>query len=213
MMLNANANPNANRTSTRGFVLGLLLLAACADGRSKQVPQIGSTAGPAPAQPSTTTARHPATASKSTTARAGAKHIVLPTAQPAAGGTLQPSAAPTAAPASNVAGVTLKRAVFAKRIVDREPVELATSFSRAETPKVWVFLELENATQDPLTLDVRWESSVGPSPHGVQLSVPKAKRWRTQAFISTDKKPGKYRCVIRTAQGTVLFNQPVEITA
>jgi hypothetical protein len=124
--------------------------------------------------------------------------------------------APVTAPekTGSVAGVELKRVVFAQGVKDREPVNEGTSFSRADTDKVWVFLELANHNDATLALDVRWEPvDGGTSARSVSLSVPKAKRWRTQAFTSTDKKPGTYRCVIRTADGTVLVSRTVEITA
>ncbi|HEX2678013.1 MAG TPA: hypothetical protein VHM19_15270 [Polyangiales bacterium] len=116
---------------------------------------------------------------------------------------------------STVAGVELKRVVFTSGIANREPVDSATTFSHAQTPRIWVFLELANETDDALQLDVQWlgTSNTAATRSAVQLSVPKAKRWRTQAFTTTDKKPGTYRCVIRTSEGKTLVDQAVEITA
>jgi hypothetical protein len=119
---------------------------------------------------------------------------------------------PTAA-AGTLSGVEIKRVVFTKDVVGREPVDTATSFSQAVTPKVWMFIELANGNAEPLLLDVSWENPEGKASRPVQLSVPNAKRWRTQSFTSTDKKPGTYRCVVKAADGTVLVDQKIEITA
>jgi hypothetical protein len=78
-----------------------------------------------------------------------------------------------------------------------------------------LFLELENATASALTLNVsfRPENDAAPASRGVELSVPPAKRHRTRAFTSTDKAPGRYRCIVRTREGVIIANEWVEIRA
>jgi hypothetical protein len=93
---------------------------------------------------------------------------------------------------------------LASSIVEREPAGVATTFSRATTPRVFAFVEVANKNGQPFEIDVRFEPVAATTRgQGFKLAIPAAERWRTQALMAT-RKAGTYRAVVSGPDGSEL---------
>jgi hypothetical protein len=114
--------------------------------------------------------------------------------------------------ALTVAEVKVERFVLAHDVKGREPLYESDTFS-TETKKIFAFVQLANEGA-PYAFRVHWEPVEGPSvPYGVKLSVPTAERFRTWSWTAIERKPGRYRAVLRTLEGEEIASRELLITA
>ncbi|MCX4243492.1 hypothetical protein [Paraliomyxa miuraensis] len=88
----------------------------------------------------------------------------------------------------------LLRLVLAHDVVNRQPVDPATTFPAGQ--KVSLFIEARNETGEDIGIQVTWEdvkSGRRSPPVGVVISPRKLHRTRS---YRTMKKPGEYRCIV-----------------
>lgn len=86
------------------------------------------------------------------------------------------------------------------------PATPTTSFSRADG-SIYCVVRLTNPTRQEGTIRVAFERAEGePQARagGFRLAYPARPRYRTVARASTQRAPGRYRCVVRTDEGQVL---------
>jgi hypothetical protein len=135
--------------------------------------------------------------------------------QPEAAPPVQPAPSAPALPGSPAPlpggeSMSLLRFSFAQAIEAREPVGASDVY--APGSKVYAFLELANKHGAATALFVKFEREgervAGPA---VRLSVPTMARYRTQAYTSNTKKPGRYTCTISMEDGTVLLSKQFTI--
>lgn len=108
--------------------------------------------------------------------------------------------------------VKVERFVLARDVKGREPVDVTDNFAEG-TKKIFAFVQLANAGE-PYAFRVHWEPVEGPSsPYGVELSVPTAERHRTWSWTAIERKPGRYRAVLRTLEGEEIASRELMITA
>lgn len=106
--------------------------------------------------------------------------------------------------------VQISRFVLAGDVMGREPVDVRDSF--ANDVKIFAFVELANVAL-PYAFRVHWEPVDGPSsPYGVELKVRTAERFRTWSWTAIERKPGRYRAVLRTLDGQDIASRELEIT-
>jgi len=108
--------------------------------------------------------------------------------------------------------VKVERFVLARDVKGREPVNVSDTFD-TDTGKIFAFVQLAN-NQTPFAFRVHWEPVAGPrSPYGVTLSVPTAERFRTWSWTAIERKPGRYKAVLRTLEGEEIASRELTIMA
>jgi len=110
-------------------------------------------------------------------------------------------------------GITLANLVIAKGVENRQPVEPGTSFDVPESGRLYVVFDVMNLNLVEDELAVTWLSPKGKELGKVSLAVTKAPKWRTWAFHSNIKQPGRWEAIVRTADGQELGRAPFEVTA
>ncbi|MBX7197334.1 MAG: DUF2914 domain-containing protein [Sandaracinaceae bacterium] len=89
----------------------------------------------------------------------------------------------------------------------RGAVDATTSFHRADG-RVFVVIRIENPSGAEQDITVAFERAEGTpatgARGGVTLHVPASRRYRTVARTSTSRAPGRWRAVVRNAEGEVL---------
>jgi ketosteroid isomerase-like protein len=115
-------------------------------------------------------------------------------------------------------GLRVTELTLARNITSGQPVDPTTTFRSADG-RVMVLIRLENATGAEADVRVAFEradrelvSGEAASASGVALHVPASRRYRTQARTGT-RTAGRYRVVVRTADGRVLATAEYEVTA
>lgn len=86
-----------------------------------------------------------------------------------------------------------------------------TSFSRSGG-RIFAMIRLRNPARQATTIRVAIERVDGPHRSGVSLDIPGTRRYRTVARFGSQRPPGRYRCVIRTEDGTELESVELTIT-
>jgi hypothetical protein len=90
-----------------------------------------------------------------------------------------------------------------------------TTFRRTDG-RVYVVVRIENPTraeQDVRVAFERAEGTAAPGARGgVALHIPASPRYRTVARTSTNRAPGRWRAVVRSAEGAVIGQVEFEIT-
>lgn len=114
-----------------------------------------------------------------------------------------------------VDGIRIAEMTLARGVERGTPVDPTTTF-RAADGRVYVLIQLENGTGAETEIRVTFERadrevSAGGA-GGVVLAVPARPRSRTVARTGT-RAPGRYRVVVRSAEGNVLGTAEYEITA
>jgi len=124
------------------------------------------------------------------------------------------SAAAKPEPASVLtdAPLKVKRLVLARAIHQREPVDPASSFSAADAPHVYAFVEVDNPERAESEIFVTFEQDHGSSKGLVRLRVGPSPRWRTWASSRAVHAPGDWIAVVRNAEGAVLAKAPFVVT-
>lgn len=98
-------------------------------------------------------------------------------------------------------GFIISRMVTCQKVVDKEPVAIAESFS-ADTEKVYCFLEAVNIEHDTMVSFV-W-SFEGREMARVSLPLATGKRWRTYASKTIAGLKGNWKVELQESSGIVL---------
>ena len=111
-------------------------------------------------------------------------------------------------------GIVVSRFVLSRGIAEREPVDDAESFKPGE--RIYAFLQVANQ-HEPFDLSVRWQPAEPAEdahrPEAVQLNVGTSARWRTWSWTKAPTEPGKYVCVIETADGELVSTREFNVDA
>ena len=93
--------------------------------------------------------------------------------------------------------------------------DATTTFSRTDG-RVYVVVRIENPTRAEQDIRVAFERAEGTAAPGarggVALHLPASPRYRTVARTSTNRAPGRWRAVVRNAEGAVIGQVEFEIT-
>ncbi len=100
---------------------------------------------------------------------------------------------------------------LAKGIEDGHAVEEGTSFSTSDG-RIFAIIRLSNPSRVETQIRVSWEREGASGGRGMALDVPASFRWRTVARIGTNRPAGRYRCVVRTEDGTELESVDFTLT-
>lgn len=110
-----------------------------------------------------------------------------------------------------VAEITTARAYSAA-----EGASDATTTFRRTDGRVFVVVRIENPTRAEQDIRVAFERAEGTAAPGarggVALHIPASPRYRTVARTSTNRAPGRWRAVVRNAEGAVIGQVEFEIT-
>ena len=98
-------------------------------------------------------------------------------------------------------GFTINRMVMSSKISDREPVNIADTFS-ADAEKVFCFLETKNIENDT-AISFVWYFE-GMEKTRVTLPLQKGIRWRTYSSKKIMNMKGNWRVELEEASGIVL---------
>jgi len=197
------------KTSRISLVLfAVLLCAACSSGESAPVPSDVKPAASAAAEPAPVP--KPATPTPE------------PTPPPAAAPVESIAATAATTPAAEAApgvvlveceGISLASLVIARGVEKRQPVEPGTSFSLAAGNKLYAILEVKNPEKIAAELSVAWLPDGTDKERGaVTLSVGEQPKWRTWAFHSGFKKPGRWTAIVRDTNGEELGRATFDVT-
>ena len=92
----------------------------------------------------------------------------------------------------------------------------ATTTFRRTDGRVFVVVRIENPTGAEQDIRVAFEraeeTAVAGARGGVALHIPASPRYRTVARTSTNRAPGRWRAVVRNAEGAVIGQVEFEIT-
>lgn len=186
----------------------VLLGAACSSGESGPLPSDAKPAIRAAAEP----------------APAPTKEIAAPPiATPPPASISEPVAAdPLATPADPMNpdvtllerdGVSLASLVIARGVDKRQPVEPGSSFSLAGGNKLYAVMDVRNPDKTASELSVAWIRDGSDEERGaVTLTVGEQSKWRTWAYHSGFKKPGRWAAVVRDAGGVELGRAAFDVT-
>ncbi len=86
-----------------------------------------------------------------------------------------------------------------------------TSIAR-DAGRIFAVIRLDNPSREETTIRVAIERVDGPRRGGFSLDVPPRRRYRTVARFGSSHPPGRYRIVIRTAEGVELESVELTIT-
>jgi hypothetical protein len=185
---------------------------------------VGCSSGPS--DPDERDARQPTRAAAEP---APAPKTVVPAPKPAVPPALAPVAEPTAllpaAPtvpgdlaATGVVlvereGISLASLVIARGVELRQPVEPGTTFSLAAGNKLYAVMDVKNPSKEPSELSVAWLPEGGDKERGaVTLSVGAQPKWKTWAYHSGFRKPGRWTAIVRDAAGEEIGRATFAVT-
>lgn len=99
---------------------------------------------------------------------------------------------------------------LATQLENGQAVSPTTTFSRS-AGQIYAVVRVQNPSGEATTIRVAIEPVGGPAASGYNLEIPARPRYRTVARVSTSNRaPGRYRCVVRTEDGRELSS--VELT-
>jgi hypothetical protein len=104
--------------------------------------------------------------------------------------------------------------VLATGVESRQPVDPRTTFSKASDERVYCYLRIENPERETTTVTMTWERAEGPGPNDQsrEMDVYPNPTHVTFAFTGTQRRAGRYACVIRDANAEVLGRAEFELT-
>ena len=84
-------------------------------------------------------------------------------------------------------------------------MDARTTFSRANDPRIYCLVRLENPEREAGGITMGWERVDRESDDpGRLMNVPAQPRYVTFGFTGTRRPAGRYRCVVRTPGGALL---------
>jgi hypothetical protein len=99
-------------------------------------------------------------------------------------------------------GVSLASLVIARGVELRQPVEPGTAFSLAAGNKLYAVMDVRNPSKETSELSVAWLPEGGDKERGaVKLSVGAQPKWKTWAYHSGFRKPGRWTAIVRDSGG------------
>ncbi|MGK4004257.1 DUF2914 domain-containing protein [Sorangium sp. So ce1036] len=104
------------------------------------------------------------------------------------------------------------RLVVSRGIAGREPIEAATSFSRAEADRLYAFVELSNKEQAASEIRVTFTPPDGSAPLRIRLPVGAQRRFRTWAATRKARAAGVWSVAVSDAAGGELARASFTIT-
>ena len=125
-----------------------------------------------------------------------------------------PPDVPTSVPEVFTGGeISFRRVVLCKGVNDREPLEPTSTFRRDREGQVWIYLDAVNAGEADQDVTVTFEAvdRPGAAAPPVDLKIGTGARYRTWAWATAWRPPGRYRAVVRDSQGRVLARAPFEV--
>jgi len=110
-------------------------------------------------------------------------------------------------------GLMINRVVMARDVEDRTPVDERTSFRSSEDERIYAFLDVANPEREQQELTVAWMRTERPDDVVSQVAVDVGPhpRWRTWAYTSRLRRPGRYMVVVRDAEDEVIARAPFEV--
>lgn len=122
-----------------------------------------------------------------------------------------------ATPSERRGSLSVRRAVVARDVIDREPEGASDGFTTDETAKLFVFLAVRNDSAVDAALTVSFaRTDVGDARErgGVTLTVPAAaRRFRTWAYTRQVHAPGAWVAIVRDADGAEVTRLPFTVAA
>jgi len=102
-------------------------------------------------------------------------------------------------------GLRVEELVLARGVEERQPVDPGTTFSRADDERVYCYVKLDNPERIETDVHIGWERIDPPTEDlGRATHVRAMPRWVTFAYTGTRRRAGRYRCVVRDADGELL---------
>lgn len=116
------------------------------------------------------------------------------------------------APVSEDCGVSLNRAVLARRIDGREPVGVADAFE-ADGERVYLFMEVDNRAGPEAALTVRWTHAATSEVFEQVVRAGRSPSWRTWAHRTLyPTLTGAWRVEVVTASGCRIASRDFAVT-
>lgn len=100
---------------------------------------------------------------------------------------------------------------LATQLENGHAVSPTTTFSHADG-RIYAVVQVQNPSREETSIRVSIEPVDGPARSGYELDIPARPRYRTVARMSTNRAPGRYRCVVRTADGRELASVELTVT-
>ncbi len=121
------------------------------------------------------------------------------------------SAITAAAHAQEAGELSVSEVQLATQLENGQAVSPTTTFSHADG-RIYAVVQVQNPSREATTIRVSLEPVDGPAHSGFSLDVPARPHYRTVARMSTNRAPGRYRCVVRTEDGRELASVEPTVT-
>lgn len=124
---------------------------------------------------------------------------------------------PALASAQDGGGITVTEIVTSRAYTAADGATDPTTTFAASDGRLYVMVRVQNTTGAEADIRVSFERAEGTAADGggtggVTLHIPASRRYRTVARTSTSRPAGRYRAVVRTAEGVVIGQVEFEIT-
>lgn len=131
---------------------------------------------------------------------------------PSDGGPADGGSGPAAPTLAEADGLRLTELATCTGVENATPVDPRQRFTQGEDERVYCFVRVQNQRTEETTLFLGWEEQgQTPSGPGREVRVPARPRFGTYAFLTTGRRSGPWRCVIRTASGEEIGSIDFEI--
>ena len=110
-------------------------------------------------------------------------------------------------------GLMINRVVMACDIEDRSSVDEGIFFRSGEEERLYAYLDVANPEREQQELTVAWMRMDRPDDvvSQVEVNVGPHPRWRTWAYSSRLRRPGRYMVVVRDSEDEVIARAPFEV--
>lgn len=114
--------------------------------------------------------------------------------------------------ATAVPELKVTRLVVSRGVADREPLAPASSFSSAETDRIYAFVEVSNESQIPSEISVTFTPPSGRALQRIPLEVGTQRRFRTWATTRKVRAAGVWSVSVSDAAGNELARTSFTVT-
>jgi hypothetical protein len=108
-------------------------------------------------------------------------------------------------------GLVITEVQIGTRLESGLVAEPQTTISR-HAGRIYAVVRLRNPSREATEIRVSFEHADGPERPGASLDIPARRRYRTVARFGSSHPPGRYRVVVRDAEGVELTSVEIEIT-